>query len=245
MQLLTPRQLPGCQICQAVSWESPLRQRFAPFEQVWGFQADSGDGLCHTSGECLADRLSLTLDGLATPAVDHLSIWDSERGGGCIVTAEEWALAASSFFAGLAAGFLGGLCTIIRPMQAAMTGPEFRTFMERFLRYADNGLGKAFNYAWSGGTTIASIVALVLLFDDPGSTSFVLTAIGLGVWIVGVLVVSNVWKTPTYKMILAGDPEAMPADWEATRQRYFTINWLQLATTWAAFALFLVALISL
>jgi hypothetical protein len=161
------------------------------------------------------------------------------------VTAEEWALAASSFLSGLAAGFLGGLCTIIRPMQAAMTGPDFRTFMERFLRYADNGLGKAFNYAWSAGTTIASIVALVLLFDDPGSTSFVLTAIGLGVWVVGVLVVSNVWKTPTYKMILAGDPEAMPADWEATRQRYFTINWIQLATTWAAFALFLVALISL
>jgi hypothetical protein len=101
------------------------------------------------------------------------------------VTAEEWALAASSFFSGLAAGFLGGLCTILRPMQAAMTGPEFRNFMERFLRYAD---------------------------------------IGLGVWVVGVLVVSNVWKTPTYKMILAGDPEAMPADWEATRQRYFTIN---------------------
>ena len=65
------------------------------------------------------------------------------------------------------------------------------------------------------------------------------------VWVLGILVVSNVWKTPTYKMILAGDPEAMPADWEATRQRYFTINWIQLATTWAAFALFLVALISL
>jgi hypothetical protein len=161
------------------------------------------------------------------------------------MTAEEWALAASSFFSGLAAGFLGGLCTILRPMQAAMTGRDFRNFMERFLQYADNGLGKGFNYAWSGGTTIASIVALVLLFDDPGSTSFVLTAIALGVWIVGVLVVSNVWKTPTYKMILAGDPEAMPADWEATRQRYFTINWLQLATTWAAFALFLVALVAL
>jgi hypothetical protein len=68
---------------------------------------------------------------------------------------------------------------IVRPMQAAMTGPEFRTFIENLLRYADNGLGKVFNYAWSGGTTIASIVALVLLWDDPGSTSFVLTAIGL------------------------------------------------------------------
>jgi len=161
------------------------------------------------------------------------------------MTAEEWALAASSFFSGLAAGFLGGLCMILRPMQAAMAGREFRNFMERFLRYADNGLGKVFNYAWSGGTTIASIVALVLLWDDPGSTSFVLTAVGLGVVIVGILIVSNVWKTPTYKMILAWDPEVMPADWEAVRQRYFTINWIQLATTWAAFVLFLVALISL
>ena len=131
------------------------------------------------------------------------------------MTAEEWALAASVFCAGLAAGFLGGLCTILRPMQAAMDGREFRNFMERFLGYADNGMGKVFNYVWSGGTTIASIVALVLLWDDPGSTSFVLTAIGLGVVIVGIIVVSNVWKTPTYKAILAGDPEALPANWEA------------------------------
>jgi uncharacterized membrane protein len=85
----------------------------------------------------------------------------------------------------------------------------------------------------------------VLLFDDPGSTSFVLTAIGLGVWIVGILIVSNVWKTPHYKAILAWNPDDMPADWEAGRQRYFTINWIQFATTWAAFALFLVALVSL
>jgi hypothetical protein len=164
---------------------------------------------------------------------------------GFVVTAEDWALAVSAFFSGLAAGFLGGLCTIIRPMQAAMDGRDFRNFMEKFLRYADNGLGKVFNYAWSGGTTIASIVALVLLWDDPGTASFVLTAIGLGLVIVGILVVSNAWKTPTYKMILAWNPEALPGEWEAGRQRYFTINWLQLATTWAAFALFLVALISL
>ena len=160
------------------------------------------------------------------------------------MTAEEWALAASIFFSGLAAGFLGGLCTILRPMQAAMTGREFRTFMERFLRYADNGLGKVFNYAWSGGTTIASIVALVLLWDDPGSTSFVVTAIGLGVVIVGIYIVANVWKEPHYKVILAWDPEAMPANWEAGRRRYFTINWIQFATTWSAFALYLVALAS-
>ena len=158
------------------------------------------------------------------------------------MTGAEWALAASAFFAGLASGLLGMLSTIMRPMLAAMSG---RNFMEAFLRYADHGWGKVFNYAWSGGMTIGPVVALVLLWDDPGSTSFVLTAIGLVVWVVGILIVSNVWKTPTYKMILAGDPEAMPADWQAVRQRYFTINWIQFATTWAAFAIFLLALISL
>src|SRR6188508_284458 len=85
-------------------------------------------------------------------------------------------------------------------------------------------------------------LALVLLWDDAGSTSFVLTAIGLGIVLVGVIIVSNAWKTPTYKLILGWDPEALPADWEAGRQRYFAINWIQMATTRTAFALFLVAL---
>jgi hypothetical protein len=149
------------------------------------------------------------------------------------------------FFSGLAAGLLGMLSTIMRPMLAAMNGRDFRNFMETFLRYAEKGGGKVFNYAWSLGMGIGPIVALVFLWDDPGSTSFVLTAIGLGAVIVGIYIVSNVWKEPLYKVILAWDPEAMPADWEAGRRRYFTINWIQFATTWGALALFLVALISL
>jgi len=161
------------------------------------------------------------------------------------MTAEECVLAATAFLSGLASGLLGMLSTIVRPMLAAMDGRSFRNFMEAFLRYADHSWGKVFNYAWSLGMTIGPIVALVLLGDDPGSTSFVLTAIGLVIVIVGVDVVSNVWKTPTYNVILAWDPDALPADWEAGRRRYFTINWIQLAVTWSAFALFLVALISL
>ena len=161
------------------------------------------------------------------------------------MTAEEWALAASIFFSGLASGLLGMLSTIMRPMLTAMDGRDFRNFMETFLRYADHGLGKVFNYAWSLGMTIGPIVALVLLWDDRGSTSFVLTVIGLGVVIVGIDIVSNLWKTPHYKVMLAWDPEAMPVDWEAGRRRYFTINWIQLAATWGAMALFLLALISL
>jgi hypothetical protein len=161
------------------------------------------------------------------------------------VTAEEWVLAVTTFFSGLAAGELGMLTAIIRPMQAAMDAREFRSFMEAFLRFADHSWGKVYNLAWAIVPTIGPVVALVLLWDDRGSTAFVLTAIGLGIFIVGILVVSNVWKTPTYKMILAWNPEAPPADWEATRQRYFTINLIQTAVTWSAFALFLLALASL
>jgi len=134
------------------------------------------------------------------------------------------------------------LSAIMRPMLAAMDGRDFRNFMEAFLRYADHGLGKVYNLAWSLGMFLGPIVALVLLWDDAGSASFVLTAIGLGIVFVGVIIVSNVWKTPTYNLILAWDPEALPADWEAGRRRYFTINWIQLVVTWSAFALFLVAL---
>jgi hypothetical protein len=158
------------------------------------------------------------------------------------MTAEEWALAASVFFSGLAAGLLGMLTTIMHPMLAAMSGRDFRNFMEGFLRFARKSW---FNYAWSLGMGIGPIVALVLLWDDPGSTSFVLTAIGLATVVAGVYVVANVWKEPHYDVMLAWDPEAMPADWEEGRRRYFTINWIQFATTWGAFALFLVALVYL
>ena len=166
-----------------------------------------------------------------------------ERGVG--VTAEKWTLAAICFFSGLAYGLLGMLCTIMRPMLQEMDGRDFRNFMGAFLRFAGKSWGQVYNLAWSLVMFLGPIVALVLLWDDPGSTSFVLTAIGLGIVFVGVIIVSNVWKTPHYKVMLAWDPEAMPPDWEAGRQRYFTINWIQFATTWAAFALFLGALASL
>ncbi len=89
------------------------------------------------------------------------------------------------------------------------------------------------------------IVALVLLWNDRGSASFVLTAIGLGIVFAGVIVVSNAVKTPHYKVMLAWDPQAMPPSWEAGRDKYFTINWIQMVTTWSASALFIAALIAL
>ena len=92
---------------------------------------------------------------------------------------------------------------------------------------------------------VAPAVALGTLWDDRSSASFILTTVGLTLVIVGVYVVSNVWKEPHYDVMLAWDPEEMPAGWEAGRRRYLTINWIQAAATWTAFALFLAAMLSL
>jgi hypothetical protein len=161
------------------------------------------------------------------------------------MTGAEWVLGATVFFSGLASGLLGMLCTIMRPMLAEMEGRDFRNFMEAFLRFADHSLGKAYNLAWAVGMFLLPIVALVLLWDDRGSTSFLLTAIGLVIVFVGVIILSNAVKTPHYKVMLAWNPEAMPPNWEAGREKYFTINWIQMVTTWSAFALFIAALIAL
>jgi hypothetical protein len=158
------------------------------------------------------------------------------------MTLEELSLAAGVVFSGLWSGLLGMLTTILHPMLAAMDGRDFRNFMEAFLRFARKAW---FNYVCSLGMAVAPIVALVALWDDPSSAPFVLTAIGLALVIVGVYVVSNVWKEPHYDEMLAWDPEAMPAGWEAGRQRYFELNWIQAAATWAAFGVFLAALILL
>ncbi len=161
------------------------------------------------------------------------------------MTGEEWVLAVTVFCSGLASGLLGMLCTIMRPMLTELDGRGFRNFMEAFLRFADHSWGKAYNLVWSIGMFLLPILALVLLWDDRDSSSFVLTAIGLGVVFVGVIIVSNTVKTPHYKVMLAWDPEAMPPSWEAGRDKYFAINWIQMVTTWSAFALFIAALVAL
>jgi hypothetical protein len=158
------------------------------------------------------------------------------------MSGEEWALTAAVFFAGLWSGLLGMLALVMHRMLAAMDGREFENFLRSFLPV---GRKAWFNYVCALGMAVAPIIALVLMWDDRGTTAFVLTAIGLGIVIIGVYVVSNVWKEPLYDVMLAWDPEAMPAQWEAGRRKYFAINWIQLASTWTVFGLFLAALVSL
>jgi hypothetical protein len=158
------------------------------------------------------------------------------------MTFEELTLGASVMFAGLWSGLLGMLTLVMHRMLAAMDGRDFERFLRAFLPV---GRKAWFNYVCAIGMAIAPAVALVALWEDRSSAPFVLTAVGLAIVIVGVYVVSNAWKEPHYDVMLAWDADAMPAGWEAGRQRYFALNWIQAASTWTVFGLFLAALILL
>ncbi len=120
------------------------------------------------------------------------------------MTDEEWTLGAAVVFAGLWSGLLGMLTLVMHPMLAAMDGRDFERFLEAFLPV---GRKAWFNYLCAIGMAVAPIVGLVTLWDDPSSAAFILSAIGLALVIVGVYVVSNVWKEPHYDVMLAWDAD--------------------------------------
>ena len=152
----------------------------------------------------------------------------------------DWALLASVVFSGLWSGLLAMLVLILHRMMAAMDGPGFAHFLHAFLPTARRA---PFNYLAVIGMVVAPVVALIALSDDPGQARFVLTAVGLALTVAGPLLVSNRLAEPNYDVMLAWDPAAPPAGWQATRRRYFTLDWVRAAATWTAFALFLAALV--
>jgi hypothetical protein len=218
------------------------RQTTSTTEEIWAARVAT-EGAPTPCASCaqLPDVLYGKALGSAFPSTAGPGA-PADQGGRIVVTFEELALAASAVFAGLWSGLLGMLTLVMHRMLAAMDGQDFERFLRAFLPV---GRKAWFNYVCAIGMAVAPIVALVALWDDPSSASFVLTAIGLAIVLLGVYVVSNVWKEPLYDVMLAWDPDAMPGDWQAGRGRYFTINWIQLAATWTVFGLFLVALILL
>ncbi len=151
---------------------------------------------------------------------------------------EDWALVACVVFAGLWSGLLAMLTTILHPILKGMDGAGFRRFLGAFLPVARRA---PFNYAIVIGLVAAPTTALIAM-GDPGDTVFVLTSIGLALTVIGPLAISSRMAEPNYDVILSWDPEAVPADWEETKRRYFALNWIRAAATWAALAVFVAAL---
>jgi hypothetical protein len=152
-----------------------------------------------------------------------------------------WALVACIVLTGMWSGLFGFLNLVLHRMLGAMDGADFARFMHGFLPVARRS---PFNFVEVIGMVVAPIVALIALGDEPGSTQFVLTAIGLTLTVTGPLLVSNRLAEPHYELMLRWDPDRMPADWEAARSRYFALNWVRAIATWTAFGVFIAALVA-
>src|SRR5689334_23350992 len=109
--------------------------------------------------------------------------------------AEEWSLVLAVVFTGLWSGLLVMLTTVLHPMLAAMTGPEFRRFLGRFLPVARHA---ASNYIAVFGMLIAGGAAVAVLANESDSTPFVLALIGFVACLIGPLLVSNRKAEPNY-----------------------------------------------
>jgi len=151
----------------------------------------------------------------------------------------DWALVACVVFTGLWSGLLAMLTLVMHPMLEPMSGGDFTRFEQTFLPAARRSW---FNYAAVIGMIVSPVVALFALGVSSGAP-FALTAVGFGLTLAGPLLVSNRLAEPNYDVIEAWTPDALPAGWETTRTRYYAYNWIRAAATWAAFALFLTALV--
>jgi hypothetical protein len=147
-------------------------------------------------------------------------------------------LGLSVVFAGLWSGLLLTLTTILHPVYTGRDGAGFATDLSHFLSVARTS---PINYGLVIGLVVAPALALIGLRDDPTGAPFVLTALGLALTVTGPLLVSRLLSEPTYDVILGWDPDHVPADWQAVRDRWIALNWIRAAVTWVAFALFLAA----
>jgi hypothetical protein len=150
-----------------------------------------------------------------------------------------WALVSCVVFTGVWSGLLAMLTLVMHRMLAPMSGDDFARFQRAFLPTARRA---PVNYAAIIGMIVSPVVALFALGTSAGA-AFTLTAIGLGLTVMGPLVVSNRLAEPNYDVMLAWNPGSLPAGWENTRARYYAFNWIRAAATWMAFALFLAALL--
>ena len=137
-------------------------------------------------------------------------------------------LGLSVICAGLWSGLLLTLTTILHPVYAGQDGAGFATDLSHFLPVARTS---PINYGLVTGLVVAPVLALIGLRDDPTGAPFVLTALGLVLTVTGPLLVSRLLSEPNYDVILGWDPEHLPADWQAARDRWIALNWIRAAIT--------------
>ena len=137
--------------------------------------------------------------------------------------------------------FTGLLMTVVFFFERALkdlSGPEFAMVMQRFLKITRT---HPLNYAMVLISGLAPIAVLVMLRDNPGSPSFVLTAIGLLAFWCGSILPSSFIAQPLYGVFMSWEIDAPPQDWQVARDRYLRVNVVRGLGSAVAFVCFVIA----
>ena len=137
--------------------------------------------------------------------------------------------------------FSGLLMTVLFFFERALkdlSGPEFALVMQRFLKITRT---HPLNYAMVLTSGFVPIAVLVMLRENPGGTSFVLTAIGLLAFWCGSILPSTFIAQPLYRVFMSWEIDAPPQDWREARERYFRVNVVRGLGSAIAFVCFVIA----
>jgi uncharacterized membrane protein len=140
---------------------------------------------------------------------------------------------------GLFTGLVLYIVGMFQPLLSRLSGAEFTVVMDRFLPAARKNF---LNWLFTLTSLLAPVVALVLLRDHTDTAMFWLTLAGWLAFIAGPILGSRLVAEPLYDVMLGWDAHHPPADWLATRARYYRINAIRTTGSLTALALFVAAL---
>ena len=137
--------------------------------------------------------------------------------------------------------FTGLLMTVLFFFERALkdlSGPEFATVMQRFLKITCT---HPLNYAMVLISGLTPLAVLVMMHESPGSPSFVLTTSGLLAFWCGSSLPSTFIAQPLYGVFMSWEIDAPPQDWREARERYFRVNVVRGLGSAIAFVCFVIA----
>ena len=122
-----------------------------------------------------------------------------------------------------------------------LSGTEFTVVMQRFLKITRT---HPLNYGMVLISGFVPIAVLVMLRENPGSPSFLLTLLGLLAFWCGPVLTSRFVAEPVYGVFMSWEADAPPQDWREARERYFRANVFRGLGSAVAFVCFVVAAIT-
>jgi hypothetical protein len=140
--------------------------------------------------------------------------------------------------------FTGLLMTVLFFFERALrdlSGTEFTVVMQRFLKITRT---HPLNYGMVLTSGFVPIAVLVILRENPGSPTFLLTLLGLLAFWCGPVLTSRFVAEPVYGVFMSWEADAPPQDWREARERYFRANVFRGLGSAVAFVCFVVAAIT-